>query len=93
MISRKEIGWRFNALDWRFQKQILFAFLASGMSDRAWAYKKLFVFWDNCFIPVIQDLWEKYNNEDIKSPSQKRQMTDGMLTFLIGHCPKLILKW
>lgn len=65
VISRKEIEWRFNALDWRYQKQILFAFLASGMSDRAWAYKKLFVFWDNCFIPVIQDLWEKYNNEDM----------------------------
>ncbi len=65
VISRKEIEWRFNALDWRYQKQILFAFLASGMSDRAWAYKKLYVFWDNCFIPVIQDLWEKYNNEDM----------------------------
>ena len=65
MASRREIEWRFNALDWRYQKQILFAFLASGKSDRDWAYRKLFVFWDNCFIPVIQDLWEMYPSEDM----------------------------
>lgn len=66
-VSRKEIEWRFNALDWRYQKQILFAFLASGMSDRTWAYRKLFVYWDNCFIPVIKDLWEMYPSEEMLS--------------------------
>ena len=25
-VSRNEINWRFNSLDWRHQKQILFAF-------------------------------------------------------------------
>ena len=59
--SRKEIVWRFNALDWRYQKQILFAFLESGKSDRDWAYRKLFVYWDDCFIPVLKRLWEEYN--------------------------------
>lgn len=64
-VSRREIVWRFNALDWRYQKQILFAFLASGMSDRTWACRKLFVFWDKCFIPVITDLWEMYPSEEM----------------------------
>ena len=59
--SRKEIEWRFDALDWRYQKQILFAFLQSGMSDRKWAYKKLYALWDDCFIPQIKDLWELYH--------------------------------
>lgn len=63
--SRKEIEWRFNALDWRYQKQILFAFLQSGMSDRKWAYKKLFAFWDDCFIPVLKDLWEQYHEMEL----------------------------
>ncbi len=59
--SRNEIEWRFNALDWRFQKQILIAFLQSGMSDRKWAYKKLYALWDDCFIPQIKNLWELYH--------------------------------
>lgn len=63
--SRNEIDRRFNALDWRYQKQILFAFLESGKSDRAWAYSKLFVFWDDCFIPVLQELWEKYHEDTL----------------------------
>lgn len=61
--SRNEIEWRFKALDWHYQKQILFAFLQSGKSDRDWAYRKLFVFWDDCFIPILQELWEKYHDE------------------------------
>ena len=60
-VSRNEIEWRFNALDWRYQKQILFAFLQSGPSDRKWAYKKLYSIWDDCFIPVLQELWEQYH--------------------------------
>lgn len=64
-VSRYEIDRRFNALDWRYQKQILFAFLESGKSDRDWAYRKLFAFWDDCFIPVLQGLWEKYHEETL----------------------------
>lgn len=60
-MSRNEIEWRFNALDWRYQKQILFGFLQSGPSDRKWAYKKLYAFWDECFIPVLQELWEQHH--------------------------------
>lgn len=63
--SRNEIEWRFNALDWKYQKQILFAFLQSGMSDRKWAYKKLFAFWDDCFIPVLTDLWELHHEREL----------------------------
>ena len=64
-VSRNEIEWRFNALDWRYQKQILFAFLQSGMSDRKWAYKKLYALWDDCFIPQIKDLWELYHEIEV----------------------------
>jgi hypothetical protein len=64
-VSRNEIEWRFNALDWRYQKQILFAFLQSGMSDRKWAYKKLYALWDDCFIPTIMDLWESYHEIEV----------------------------
>ena len=63
--SRKEIEWRFTSLDWRYQKQILFAFLESGKSDRAWAYRKLFAYWDDCFIPVLQELWERHGEETL----------------------------
>lgn len=63
--SRNEIEWRFNALDWRYQKQILFAFLQSGKSDRKWAYSKLYVVWDDCFIPVLNELWEQYHEETL----------------------------
>lgn len=60
-VSRNEIERRFNALDWRYQKQILFAFLQSGKTDRLWAYNRLYVCWDDCFIPAIQKLWEEYH--------------------------------
>ena len=63
--SRNEIEWRFNALDWKYQKQILFAFLQSGMSDRKWAYKKLFAFWDDCFIPMLKELWKLHHDREL----------------------------
>ena len=63
--SRKDIEWRFNALDWRYQKQILHAFLQSGKSDREWAYQKLFSVWDKCFIPTLLELWEKHHEESL----------------------------
>ncbi len=63
--SRKEIMKRYVGLDWRYQKQILYAFLESGMSDRDWAYRRLYADWDDCFIPVLQGLWEKYHEKQV----------------------------
>ena len=63
--SRKEIQRRFDGLDWEYQKQILFAFLQSGATDRDWAYRKLYSIWDDCFIPTLQELWEKYHEKPL----------------------------
>lgn len=61
--SRREIQRRFYALDWKYQKQILFAFLKSGKYDREWAYTQLYAVWDDCFISVLKDLWEQYHEK------------------------------
>lgn len=58
--ARKEIKWRFDAQEWKYQKQILLAFLQSGKLDREWAYGKLYACWDDCFIPILQKLWEEH---------------------------------
>ena len=63
--SRKEIERRFDALDWKYQKQILFAFLQSGATDREWAYRKLYTFWDKCFLSTLQGLWVKYHEKTL----------------------------
>jgi hypothetical protein len=63
--SRNEILWRFDALDWRYQKQILFSFLQSGKTDREWAYRKLYSCWDNCFMPIVIVHWEKYRDASL----------------------------
>lgn len=60
-VSRDEIKWRFNCLDWKYQKKILDAFLTAGASDREWAYTKLLDFWDNSFEPKVKELWEIYH--------------------------------
>lgn len=59
-VSREEIQWRFDCLDWKDQKKILLAFLDSGMSDREWSYTKLLTHWDKLFEPKVMQLWEKY---------------------------------
>lgn len=59
-VSRREIQQRFNGMEWRHQKQILLAFINAGATDREWACKKMFAFWDNSFIPVVKELWEQY---------------------------------
>ena len=64
-VSRIEIKRRFDGLDWRHQKKILFAFLQSGKTDREWAYNKLYAVWDNCFIPVLKELWEQYHEKQV----------------------------
>lgn len=61
--SRREIHNRFYALDWKCQKQILYASLQSGRYDREWAYTQLYAVWDDCFIPVLKELWEQYHEK------------------------------
>ena len=59
--ARNEIQWRFDALDWRHQKQILPDFLRSGKGDRNWVSRQMFTHWDDSFIPVVKDVWEQYH--------------------------------
>ena len=60
-VSRREIQQRFNGMEWRHQKKILLAFINASASDREWASRKMFAFWDNSFIPVVKTLWEQYH--------------------------------
>ena len=60
-VSKEEIKWRFDHLDWKDQKKILFAFMDSGVSDREWAYSKMLDNWDDSFQPKVKDLWETYH--------------------------------
>ena len=60
-VSREEIKWRFDHLDWKDQKKILFAFMDSGISDREWAYSKMLDNWDDSFQSKVKELWENYH--------------------------------
>ena len=60
-VSREEIKWRFDHLDWKDQKKILAAFLDSCLSDREWAYTKLLDYWDETFALKVKELWETYH--------------------------------
>ena len=64
--AKKEIQWRFRALDWKDQKKILSAFLDAGKVDRHWAYSELLDFWDKSFEDKIQKLWEQYHEQRCK---------------------------
>lgn len=66
--ARSEIKYRFNYLDWTVQKRILNAFLASGKTDREWAYTKLLNYWDDCFAPVVESLWNQYHEPKCSWP-------------------------
>ena len=35
------------------------------MSDRKWAYKKLYAFWDDCFIPSLKEVWELHHDIEL----------------------------
>ena len=61
--SKLEIKRRFEHLDWKDQKRIVSAFLASCRSDREWMYVRLLDFWDDCFAPRIAELWEQHHEE------------------------------
>ena len=65
-VSRKEIQWRFWALDWKDQKTILAAFLEAGKEDRHWAYKQLLDYWDSSLENKIKELWELYHEQRCK---------------------------
>lgn len=65
-VSRKEIQWRFGALDWKDQKRILAAFLEAGKEDRHWAYKQLLDCWDSSLEDKIKELWELYHEQRCK---------------------------
>ena len=66
--ARREIKYRFDYLDWNVQKRILTAFLASGKTDRAWAYAKLLRYWDDSFAPIIETLWNQYHEHKCSWP-------------------------
>ena len=61
--ARKELQKRFDYLDWKDQKRIIFAFLQSGATDRQWAYGKIYSQWDKCYLKPIKALWEKYHED------------------------------
>ena len=65
-VSRKEIQWRFWALDRKDQKTILAAFLEAGKEDRHWAYKQLLDYWDSSLGNKIKELWEMYHEQRCK---------------------------
>lgn len=64
--SRKEIQWRFKALDWKDQKKILSAFLDAGKMDRHWAYSELLDLWDYSFEGKVKELWELHREQRCK---------------------------
>lgn len=61
--SRDEIQRRFPFLDWKDQKKLILAFLASGKTDRHWAYRQIMDYWDNAFEAPVKALWEQYHEE------------------------------
>jgi len=61
--ARDEIQRRFFALDWRHQKRILPAFLSSGKADRDWASKQMLTNWDDSFVPIVKEVWERYHED------------------------------
>lgn len=66
--ARREIKYRFDYLDWSVQKRIMTAFLASGKTDRAWAYTKLLKYWDDSFAPVVESLWNQFHEPKCSWP-------------------------
>ncbi len=63
--SRREIQRRFNGMDWCYQKRILVAFINGIASDREWACRKMFAYWDDSFIPIVAALWGQYHENSL----------------------------
>ena len=61
--ARKEIKRRFAYLDWEQQERITQVCLRSGRTDRRWIYIHLMKVWDDCFLHLVQDNWEKYHEK------------------------------
>ena len=66
--SRMEIQRRFDGLDWKDQKKIIIVFLSSGKADRQWINTKLIKNWDDDFLPLVKDNFEKYHEESSLLP-------------------------
>ena len=65
VVSRREIQRRFNSMDWCYQKKILVSFINGSASDRDWASRKMFAYWDDSFIPFVATLWGQYHEESL----------------------------
>ena len=63
VAARKEIQRRFDYLDWEDQKKIILAFLNSGKGDRTWVYPHLVKCWDDEFMPIVKELFEKHHEQ------------------------------
>ncbi len=65
VAARKDIKRRFDYLDWTDQRKIVLAFLLStNKLDRVWSYYKLLKIWDESFYDTVQQLWEKYHEQE-----------------------------
>ena len=73
-VSREEIKWRFDHLDWKDQKKILIAFLDSGISDREWEIKELWETYHEykCSWSVIRYFPLEYIKEHIEEFTDER---------------------
>lgn len=65
VASRREIKSRFNGMDWFYQKKILVAFINGCATDRDWASRKMFAYWDKSFIPIVATMWGKYHEKPL----------------------------
>ena len=59
--AKREIQRRFAGLDWKDQKKIILAYLDSCKSDREWIYLRMYLNWDDVFLPKAKEVWEKYH--------------------------------
>ena len=88
--ARNEIQRRFHGLDWDVQKEIIFAFLSSGKSDREWIYKKVENYWDNAFMDKVKDVFEKYHEKGCYFPVIKYFPTNYIIEHMdelsVNHC-------
>ena len=87
--ARSELKYRFDYLDWSVQKRILVAFLASGKTDRKWAYEKLLKFWDDSFTSVVESLWNQYHEQACSWPIirhfSEEYILENMDSLLVGN--------
>ena len=86
--SRKEIQRRFDGLDWSIQKKVILAFLNSGKTDREWVYEQLIWFWDEAFLPKVEEVFEKYHEKGCYWPVTWYFPTN----YILEHLDKLAIE-